>query len=419
METEIRLLREEIRLMRLEKYGPKSDKLSDGQLELLESEPGVLAQEVETEAERAEPEKQAIEKQRRKEHPGRTDLPAHLPRRENVIVCAPEQCRCARCGGEKHVIGFDSSEELDMEPAVYFVRVTKREKRACRRCEDLGVSTAAAPGRKIIEKSKASNRVIVDVIISKYLYHVPIYRYGANLEREAGLEISRSTMCGWVLESGRWLEAVCEAMRKELLEGGYIQADEPSGARQPAAGSPQGSAGGRWQTPVGVQSERTRGRNHQGYLWEYSRPGGPVIFDFQMGRSREGPRKFLRTFNGILQSDGYAAYNQIGGPGIVHAGCMAHMRRGFVDALKLAPEDAEAQAVIEIIAKLYAVEKEARESGLSVEQREALRQERSAPVLKELKATILLINRKALPRKRPWQSMQICDEPMAQAHGLC
>jgi transposase len=202
LEMENQLLKAEIRRLRIEKYGPKSEQLSDGQLELLEGEPGVAATEIETEAQRTAEEKQAVEKVRPRQHPGRAELPAHLPRREQLIVCTPEQCRCRQCGQVKDVIGYESSEELDVEPASYFVQVTKREKRACKRCEELGVSTAVAPEPKIVEKGKASNRVIVDVIINKYCNHLPLYRQCAMLEREAGLELSRMTLCGWVMQGG-------------------------------------------------------------------------------------------------------------------------------------------------------------------------------------------------------------------------
>jgi hypothetical protein len=162
-----------------------------------------------------------------------------------------------------------------------------------------------------------------------------------------------------------------------LLCGSYIQADE---------------------TTIGVQSEQTKGRNHLGYMWEYSRPGGPVVFDFRMGRGREGPLKFLGKFSGFLQSDGYSAYDCIGGVGIQYAGCMAHARRGFVDALKLEPSNPDAIGVVGEIAKLYAVEKEAREGQLTHSEREELRKLRSIPVLTSLKEKITALNAKHPPQ---------------------
>lgn len=387
---ENRLLREQVRLMRIKQFGAKADQLSDAQLELLEEELSVTAEEVAAEADCTEAEKEAAHKVRRRNHPGRAELPAHLPRVETLIACSTQQCICGQCGAETTVIGYDSCEELDVEPAKYFVRVIKREKRACKNCEEAGVSTAAAPGPKIIEKSKASNRVIVDTLISKYCNHLPLYRQCAILEREAGIELSRMTLCGWVMQAGAWLESICGAMREDLLAGSYIQADE---------------------TPVGVQSEQTRGRNHKAYFWEYSRPGGPVIFDFQMGRGREGPRQFLGKFGGRLQSDGYGAYDLIGGEGIIYAGCMAHMRRGFTDALKVAPGDAKAEEIVAQIAKLYAFEKQSRLTGLSHSERLALRQLRSVPVLDALHKQIIALRKEALPKGALGKA---CDYALAQ-----
>ena len=392
LEVENELLKEEVRRLRMIKYGAKSDQLSDAQLSLLDEEPGVVSAEVESEGARSAQEKQdaAGQKSRPRQHPGRAELPAHLERIESILACTPEQCHCAQCGGEKKVIGYDTKEELDLKPAQYFVNVIKREKRACGRCEEMGVSTAQEEQPKIVEKGKASNAVVVDVIIKKYCDHLPLYRQSAILEREAGIELSRMTLCGWVMQGGMWLEAIREAMRVDLLSGGYIQADE---------------------TPVGVQSERSVGKNHSGYLWQYSRPGGPVIFDFQMGRSREGPAKFLGEFGGLLQSDGYGAYDKIGGEGIVHAGCMAHLRRRFVDALKLAPGHAAAEAIVAGIAELYAVEKQAREAGMPAEERKKLRQKESVPVLERLKKQIVALRQEVLPKSALGKA---CDYALGQ-----
>jgi hypothetical protein len=156
-------LEERLRLVRIEKYGPGSEKLSDAQLELLELEPGVSSAELQAESERAQlklPFKTA------RTHPGRQELPADLPRTEQIIACTPEQCVCGNCGKETTLIGYETAEQLDVEPAKYFVRVTKREKRACKGCEEQGVQCAPLPPR-IIEKGLASDRVVIDTVVSK------------------------------------------------------------------------------------------------------------------------------------------------------------------------------------------------------------------------------------------------------------
>ena len=120
----IRVLEERLRLQRIEKYGPKSEKLSDTQLQLLEGEPGVSTAEVEAESQRepvaasADVDAESANKaSKARRHPGRQQLPAHLPRVEQVIACTPEQCVCQQCGKEKVVIGYEQSEQLDVEPA--------------------------------------------------------------------------------------------------------------------------------------------------------------------------------------------------------------------------------------------------------------------------------------------------------------
>lgn len=384
-QAKVRLQEEIIRLMRIEKYGPKSEKLNDAQLELLDLEPGVHAAEIEKEA------SQTITYQRkaRNPKPGRQELPEHLQRIEEIIVCAPEQCRCGHCGQETGVIGYDSSEQLEVEPARYYVRVIKREKRACKTCPDRGVSSALLPFR-ILDKSKLSDRMIIQIVLAKYRDHLPLYRQSAMFLADAGVEISRSTLCHQVMHVGSLCAAIAREMTMDLLAGGYIQADE---------------------TPVGVQSAKVKGRNHRGWIWEYSRPHGPVIFDFQMSRSREGPQEFLKDYRGLLQCDGYVAYNNLGNDRIERLGCMAHLRRKFHEAHKVAKEDPLPREILERIKELYQLESQAREGQMTDDQRHELRQLRSAPIMKELKARILEIRQTVAPASAMGKA---CDYALAQ-----
>jgi transposase len=142
----IQVLEERLRQRRIQLLGPFSETLSDLQLELLvDEEPSATAEEVEAEAGReslpAKPERE------RKPHPGRRTLPETLPRLEQVIPCTEPHCKT--CGGETRIIGYDESEQLDHEPARWFVRVVKREKRACGNCSTVAMP-ALAP--RIVEK---------------------------------------------------------------------------------------------------------------------------------------------------------------------------------------------------------------------------------------------------------------------------
>ena len=225
------------------------------------------------------------------------------------------------------------------------------------------MSAAPAPER-IVEKSLVSDRVVIDTIVNKYSDHLPLYRQSAILLRDAGVSIGRATMDGWVMRVGELLTPVVGAVSRELLAGTYIQADE---------------------TPVPVQMSDARGKNHQAYLWQYGTPGGNVIFDFRMGRGREGPAKFLAQYEGILQTDGYAAYRNVGGSRVVHAACWAHSRRKVFDAVKLSPEDRMAAQLVARIDELFAVDAEARDAGMDHAARHVLRGEKSRPLLEAMK----------------------------------
>lgn len=377
-EKEIKVLRETLRLALLKKYGPKSEKLNDSQLQLLEMEPGVRAEEIVTEADRStEPVSPADEDLPPKcsKPPGRTPLPASLPRTVVVVPLPEAQCVCASCAGRKELIGFEESEQLHVEPAKYSVLVTRREKRACPKCSEKGVQTAPVPQR-IQPKGKLSDAFIVEVLVRKYAEHMPVYRQCASLKRDTGIELSRQTLVDAMMASGDLMLALVRGMKADLLAGGYIQADE---------------------TEMPVQTTAVRGRNHRAYFWQYSRPGGPVVFDFRMGRSRAGPEDFLKGYTGWLQCDGYSAYADLG-RGIRFAGCLAHSRRRFFEAMQLAPTAAEPKEIVELFAQIYAVESEAREAGMDAKARLELRVKKSRPLMDRLKQRIIEIGAKELPK---------------------
>jgi transposase len=373
-DAEIQLLVERLRKQRIGFLGPLSETLSDLQLQLLtEEEPSVTGEEVEAES-RREPIAKAPARER-KRHPGRKPLPENLPRVEEVIGC---EANCMHCGGETRVMGYDTSEVLDREPAKWFVRVTKREKRSCGKCSGIQMPPLTP---RIVEKGLASDRVVIETVVAKYSDHLPLYRQEAIIEREAGVEISRATLDGWVMRVGELLLPVSEAMRADLLRASYIQADE---------------------TVVPVQMHDNRGADHPAYLWQYgtlsSCGGGETVFDFQMGRGRDGPRKFLKDWNGILQTDGYQAYDQVGGPGLIHVGCWAHARRKFVDAVKVNPKDGAAVAMVTRMDALFLVDREAREQQLNAEERAALRRKHAQAWVDEIHSECQKLRAHLLPK---------------------
>jgi transposase len=253
-ELENGYLRELLRRQRIAKYGPSSEKLSDAQLALLELEPGVHPAEVDAESLRQPLDLTPRKPRKAAAHPGRQALPAHLPRVERIVRCTPEQCICGQCGKPTCFIGYEQSEQLDFEPAKPFVFVTKREKRACKDCEEQGVQTALLPAR-IIPKGLVSDRLIIDTVINKYCNFLPLYRQSVILQRETGLELSRATLCGWVMTVGELLLPICGAMRLELLRSDYLQADSDAGGRAIRTDQRQESSG----LPVAIWAARQHG----------------------------------------------------------------------------------------------------------------------------------------------------------------
>ena len=162
---------------------------------------------------------------------------------------------------------------------------------------------AAPLPERIIDKGLASNRVVVDTVIKKYCDHLPLYRQEAILRRDAGVEISRTTLDGWVMHVGELLILIREAMRRSLLSERYLQADE---------------------TTVLVQVNDKSGKHHEGYLWQFGRPGGEVVFEFALGRGREVAAAFLGQWEGKLQTDASIGYDHVGGPKLIHYGCWSH-----------------------------------------------------------------------------------------------
>jgi transposase len=379
---ENKLLKEAIRLLRLKQYGAKSEQLSDAQLALLELEPGVTREEVAAEA--AQPAREKKLTRVAAPH-GRDPLPAHLPRVEEIISVPDDQRHCVTCGCPKCSIGHDVTEVLDLKPVELFVRVVKREKLACPAHPEAGVTTGPAADR-IVPGGKLSDAFIIDVLLKKYLLHLPLHRQSQSLWRDAQVEVSRSTLCDAVMAAGALLVPVNAAQRAELLARDYLQADE---------------------TPVGVQSdEAPPGQNHRAWQWQFSAPGGPVVFDFQMSRGRAGPQAFLQGFRGVLQTDAYGAYDSVISEGMIHAGCWAQVRRKFYDAHQLDPADAAARDVLERIGRLYQTERQAREQKLAAAGRQALRQQHSVAEVSALKARLLEIRTEGLPGS---QLAKACD----------
>jgi hypothetical protein len=186
---------------------------------------------------------------------------------------------------------------------------------------------------------------------------------------------SLTTINDAVLRVGELLIPLVDTMKRDLLTGGYIQADE---------------------THVDVQTPDRKGENHRAFFWQFSAPGKGVIFDFEMTRSKKVAKEFFKEYGGILHTDGYVVYEKdIGTKDLIHACCLAHARRGFVDAIKVQSKaqapDPRLELVVTLMDDLFAIDRQAREQRLSLDDRHALRQERAPALLNELRVLLTVM----------------------------
>ena len=289
---------------------------------------------------------------------GRQPLPDHLPRIEHVHE--PESCTCGQCGKDLVKIGEDISEQLDVEPARFFVHRHIRPQYACRACET--VSAAPIPPA-VIDGGMAATGLLSWVVISKFLDHLPLYRLERIAARD-GVTLSRSTMAEWVGRIGVALQPLVDRLAMLLLERSVLHADE---------------------TPV-KQLDPGRGKTKRAYLWAYQsnvlETGPPiVVFDYQLSRAGRHAQAFLSGWQGHLMVDDYGGYKALLTNRVTELGCFAHARRKFFD-LNAAQSNPIAQEALTRIAALYAIEAQGRE--MDIVARTQLRQEQAQPLLHSL-----------------------------------
>ena len=323
---------------------------------------------------------QAIEytRQQRKEktekvQTGRMRLPADLPREQ--VILEPE----GDVSGLKK-IGEEITEELERIPGRLFVRQYVRPKYA--KAGGEGVLIADLPVRPI-DKGIPGPGLLAQIIIDKYTDHLPVHRQIQRFGRE-GIKLSSSTLTDWIGGTCTLLEPLYDTLKANVLSSHYLQADE---------------------TPIKVLDKDKKGTTHRGYHWVYHAPVERlVLFDYREGRGREGPQEILKDFTGHLQTDGYAVYQDFDKKSTIKPfNCMAHARRKFDEAKD--NDLVRASYALTEIQKVYAIERQAKNETLSTKQRQALRQERSLPILQALKDWMLENYKMVLPKSAIGQAL--------------
>ena len=369
-DAEIAQLREYVRLLRHQRFGRKSEKVSPDQLSIFN--------EAEREgAEAASREEEGDEIQvpahtRRKG--GRRPLPESLPCIEVVHDLPDAEKVCARDGARLVEIGREESEQLEIIPAKLRRVRHIRPKYGCPVCKE-GVKVAPAPLQPI-PKSIASPALLAHVATQKFVDGMPLYRQEVALKR-IGVELPRSTLAAWMVKVGRLVQPLINLIHDEILDTGFVQADE---------------------TRFQVLKEPGREARSLSYLWAL-RAGGrdrpAVVYHYDPSREGEVAERLLEGFQGYLQTDGYSGYDALGSrEGIVHVGCFAHARRKFHEALKAQQgggkkkkgkprKGSKAAEGFAWFRTLYAIERELQD--LAPEERYRARLERTKPVLDDMR----------------------------------
>jgi transposase len=385
-EVETGLLRERIRQLEHQLYGRKSEKLS-----LYDDfeQPNLFDSDESPQAPLTEPksvEEITVPSHKRKKR-GRKSLPADLPRVEVVHDIAEGDKQCG-CGCEMSRIGEEVSERLEMVPARFWVERHIRPKYACKNCEGVdgtdgesSVKIAPVPPQ-LLPKTISSPGLLSHIFVSKFCDSLPFYRQEQQFKR-LGFDLSRATMCNWAINVADKCIGLVELLRQEILSGPLINMDE---------------------TTFQVLCELTPDRrvDSKSHMW-VMRGGGPgkmgVLFHYAESKSSSVASDILGSYRGYVQTDGYSGYGFLDHrDGVTHVGCWAHVRRKFLEVLKASgvknvkyvknklKDLGKAGEALQTIRELYAIEKEAREKGLTPELVYEERQSKAKPILDKFEA---------------------------------
>lgn len=360
---------EQLRLSQLRRFGSSSEKTDDSlQLSLFNEVELFSNQNIESEFGK-------VNAHKRKKCKGKRDEFYNGLQTEQVVHELPESERlCPECGGDLHACGHEVvRREVEVIPAQIKAVEHVQTVYGCRNCEQnsgsdsLPMIKSDVPASVIPGSGIVSPSLLAFIMCNKYVLALPLYRQEQELQR-IGIHISRQTMANWIIFAAvRWLEPVYDLLRADLLRNKILHADE---------------------TTVQVVRENGRKASQKSYMWMYHTgkyAGHHVaLFDYQPTRHGEHPRKFLEGYQGFLHVDGYSGYKNLEDNGVTIVECWAHARRKFDEALKALSKadrvNAAANVGLEYCNKLFALERDFDEAGISHEERKFRRGTDSKPV---------------------------------------
>jgi len=355
-------------------YGPRSERFDPRQL-LLFGQRIDDAQLDTASIEEESGERLVTRRIKRRDKHGRQQLPDCLERIE--IEHDLDDKACPACGNERCRIGQEVSEQLEYFPASFKVLKHIRHKYACSKCDHEGYNpnfvTAEKPAQPI-DKGLPGPSLLAYVAVSKLGDHLPLYRLERIFERQR-VHVARSTMCAWMRCAGELVVPLVELMAERVRQSQVIHTDD---------------------TPVPIQSRGAK-QCRKGRIWCYlgDEANPYTVYDYTPSRSRDGPAKWLASYEGYLQADAYGGYDGVFcTQNVTEVACWAHARRKFYDAQD--SDEERATQMLALVGQLYQIERESKE--LSDGLRLAVRQERSVPVLEKIKTWLDREQEIVLPR---------------------
>ena len=361
LQAENKLLRQKLDALARRLFGVSSEALDPAQLQLLLAMPELSVKPVES-ASAASTTALPERKPARKERAPR--IPENLPVIEEVIDPEPVKAQPENW----RLIGQEVTEQLDYEPGRFLRRRTVRRKYVHRTDADLAPVIAPLP-ECLLERGIAAPGLLAQVIVGKYCDHLPLYRQEQIFAQRYKINLPRQTLSRWMELAADWLKPIYEAIRTGVMAGGYLQVDE---------------------TPIHYL-DPGNGKTRQGYLWTGNRPRGDVFFHWASNRAAACLGDIIpANFTGILQCDGYSAYRAFATErqgAVTLAGCWAHVRRKFFEAIESAPRTAG--WIMRQIQHLYATESRLREIKAGPKLRQAVRAAESRPIVERLGRVLL------------------------------
>lgn len=386
LQAKVNHYEELFRLNQHQKFGTSSEQTNPDQLSFFNEAEKESAKKSE------EPDPEIILKNRKCGRSKTRKTYDDLPIEKVYYTLEKDETICPKCEGALHEMKTEVRKELKIIPAQVKVVYHIRQVYACRKCDQEGtegtIITASMPN-PLMPGSMVSPSLLAFIMERKYNQHLPLYRQEKAFEN-FGIDISRQNMATWMMHGANtWLHPLYERMHGLLKNETVIHADE---------------------SPLKVLDEKNKAK---GYMWLYASAKTAMhpmyLYEYQPSRSQKNPKKFLEGFSGYLQTDGYSGYNAV--EGVTQAGCLAHARRKFNDALKALPEDADVSRTrssegLKFCNKIYHYEKQY--ADLTPDQRFERRKQEVQPVLDAFKSWLEEQKRSTLPKSKLGEAVKYC-----------